>query len=49
MPARERPRVGYLGPEGTFSEEALLASAAPCAVEPTPYATIYDTVVALRD
>ena len=23
-----RPRVGYLGPEGTFSEEALLASAA---------------------
>ena len=25
----ERPRVGYLGPEGTFSEEALLASAEP--------------------
>jgi prephenate dehydratase len=48
MPAGERPRVGYLGPEGTFSEEALLASAAPGAVEPTPYATIYDAVLALR-
>jgi prephenate dehydratase len=48
MPAGERPRVGYLGPEGTFSEEALLASAARGAVEPTPYATIYDAVLALR-
>ena len=47
MPVRERPRVGYLGPEGTFSEEALLASAAG-AVEPIPFATIYDAVVALR-
>ena len=33
-----RPRVGYLGPEGTFSEEALLASAAADAVEPVPLA-----------
>ncbi|MGA2320326.1 MAG: prephenate dehydratase [Solirubrobacteraceae bacterium] len=41
-------RVGYLGPEGTFSEEALLASALPDAVEPVPLATIYDTVMALR-
>jgi prephenate dehydratase len=49
MGAVERPRVGYLGPEGTFSEEALLASAARDAVEPAPFATIYDTVVALRD
>ena len=32
--ARGRPRAGYLGPEGTFSEEALLASASPGAVEP---------------
>jgi prephenate dehydratase len=42
------PRVGYLGPEGTFSEEALLSSAAPDSVEPIPQATIYDTVMALR-
>ena len=43
-----RPRVGYLGPEGTFSEEALLASAAADAVEPVPLGSIYDTVMALR-
>ncbi len=43
-----RPRVGYLGPEGTFSEEALLASAAADAVEPYPLASIYDAVMALR-
>jgi prephenate dehydratase len=42
-------RVGYLGPEGTFSEEALLAGAAPESVQPVPYASIYDTVVALRE
>ena len=42
------PRVGYLGPEGTFSEEALLSSAAPESVQPVPHATIYDTVMALR-
>jgi prephenate dehydratase len=43
-----RPRVGYLGPEGTFSEEALLASAGGGAVEPVALPTIYDTVMALR-
>jgi prephenate dehydratase len=43
-----RPRVGYLGPAGTFSEEALLASAAPDAVEPYALTSIYDTVMALR-
>jgi prephenate dehydratase len=42
------PRVGYLGPEGTFSEEALLASATPGAIDPFPLATIYDTIMALR-
>jgi prephenate dehydratase len=47
--SRERlPRAGYLGPQGTFSEEALLASAAEGAVEPVALATIYDTVAALR-
>ena len=43
-----RPRVGYLGPAGTFSEEALLASVAENAVEPVAEPTIYDSVLALR-
>jgi prephenate dehydratase len=46
--SRARRRVGYLGPEGTFSEEAVLAGAAANAVEPVPLETIYDTVAALR-
>jgi prephenate dehydratase len=41
-------RVGYLGPRGTFSEEALLAGAIPGAVEPVPFRSIYETVAALR-
>ena len=36
-------------PRGPSREEALLASAQPGAVEPQPLASIYDTVVALRD
>ena len=44
---RRRPRVGYLGPEGTFTEEALLSSAEPGAVEPVALRTIYDTILAL--
>jgi prephenate dehydratase len=48
MPSRARSRVAYLGPAGTFTEEALLASAAPDTVEPVPLGTIYDTVMALR-
>jgi len=50
--APERPpvrgRVGYLGPAGTFSEEALLTSAAEGTVEPVALAGIYETVTALR-
>jgi len=41
-----RVRVGYLGPEGTFSEEALLASGDPDVVEPVAMATIFDAVTA---
>lgn len=48
MPADALQRVGYLGPAGTFTEEALLASAVLDAVEPVPLGTIYDVVVALR-
>jgi len=47
-PPAERARVGYLGPQGTFSEEALLDSAGADAVEPVALASIYDTVSALR-
>jgi prephenate dehydratase len=43
-----RARVGYLGPPGTFTEEALLVSAVQDAIEPVALASIYDTVVALR-
>lgn len=45
--AQRRARVGYLGPEGTFSEEALLSSAEPGAVEAVALRTIYDTILAL--
>jgi len=41
-------RVGYLGPQGTFSEEALLASVQGETVEPVAMASIYDTIRALR-
>jgi len=47
-PGVGRARVGYLGPEGTFSEEALLASATPDAVQPIALAGIYETIMALQ-
>jgi prephenate dehydratase len=43
------PPVAYLGPAGTFSEEALLASAAPESIEPIAFATIYDAITAVRE
>jgi prephenate dehydratase len=42
-------RAGYLGPEGTFSEEALLASVDRDAVAPTALETIRDAVVAVQE
>ena len=41
-------RVAYLGPAGTFTEEALRASA-PAAVDEAPYATVYEAVMAVQD
>lgn len=41
-------RVAYLGPPGTYSEEALRASAPP-EVEEVPHATIYDAVMAVHE
>lgn len=42
-------RVGYLGPEGTFTEAAALTAPAANAFELTPVETIHDTVMAVRD
>jgi prephenate dehydratase len=43
------PRAGYLGPEGTFSEEALLGSIGEASVEPVALETIRDAVMAVQD
>jgi prephenate dehydratase len=44
-------RVGYLGPEGTFSHEALMAEVDRGGLhgaEPVPLPTVYDTVMAVQ-
>lgn len=41
-------RVGYLGPEGTFTHEALMDATAGAGLEPVPLPTIYDTVMAVH-
>ena len=43
-------RIGYLGPEGTFSHEALIGATDRHAgvLEPVPLPTIYDTVMAVH-
>jgi prephenate dehydratase len=41
-------RVAFLGPAGTFTEEALRASA-PQPVEEVPYPSIYETVMAVHN
>jgi prephenate dehydratase len=40
-------RVGFLGPSGTYAEEALRASA-PGPVDEVPFATVYETVMAVQ-
>lgn len=49
--ARERPpaSVGYLGPEGTFSEEALLGSIEQDAALPVALPSIRDAVMAVQE
>jgi prephenate dehydratase len=42
-------RAGFLGPSGTFAEEALRASAPAGAVEEVPYPTVWDTVMAVQE
>ncbi|MEA2273000.1 MAG: prephenate dehydratase, partial [Solirubrobacteraceae bacterium] len=41
-------RVGYLGPEGTFSHEALLAWPLAEGADAVPLATVHDTVMAVQ-
>jgi prephenate dehydratase len=41
-------RVAFLGPEGTYTDEALRASA-PEPVESVPYPSIYETVMAVHE
>jgi prephenate dehydratase len=42
-------RIGYLGPRGTFSEEALLDAVIPDALDAVSLETVYDVVIAVRD
>jgi prephenate dehydratase len=42
-------RLGYLGPPGTFSEEALRASPLQADAELVPYASIHETVAAVEE
>ena len=42
-------RIAYLGPPGTFSEEALLAAGLPDGGEAVPVPTVYDAVMAVHE
>jgi prephenate dehydratase len=42
-------RVAYLGPEGTFSEEALFASTERGSIEPVAEPTVFDCVIAVQE
>ena len=42
-------RVAYLGPAGTFSEDALRTAAAGAELVPLPSATIFDAITAVGD
>lgn len=42
-------RIGYLGPPGTFTHEAVTAAAESAGMELTPMPTIYDTILGVHD
>jgi prephenate dehydratase len=42
-------RVAYLGPRGTFSEDALQAAVGEEAIDPVPAASVYDAILAVRE
>jgi prephenate dehydratase len=42
------PRIGFLGPEGTFTEEALLSQADYAAARITPYGSLVEVLDAVR-
>jgi prephenate dehydratase len=42
-------RVGYFGPEGTFTHEALISATRGADIEQVPLPTIYDTVMAVHE
>ena len=42
-------RIAYLGPRGTFSEDALRAAVWDADVDPVPSASVYDAILAVRE
>jgi len=42
-------RIAYLGPRGTFSEDAMQAAVGDADVEPAPAASVYDAIQAVRE
>src|SRR4051794_18584529 len=42
-------RVAYLGPRGTFSEDALRAAVGDEEIEPVPFPSVYDAILAVRE
>src|SRR4051794_2361836 len=42
-------RIAYLGPRGTFTEDALRAATGDDEVETVPAATVYDAILAVRE
>ena len=49
MTQRPAPlRVAFLGPAGTYSDEALRASAPPGPLEAVPFPTLWETIIAVQ-